>query len=107
MALPPLYEGLEDKIPDSLDDLHGPAEGVVPLPNHLVWSGLTRFDLSNYRLRLSMYRIVITGGRRVDYETYLNADHLVKDWPLLSKGLGPAYRRAWERKLPLRRDTAA
>jgi hypothetical protein len=106
MALPPLYEGLEDKVPDSLDDLHGPAEGVVALPNHLVWSGLTRFDLSNYRLRLSMYRIVITAGRRVDYETYLNADHLVTDWPLLRKGLGLAYRRAWEGKLPLWREAA-
>ncbi|MEV4012920.1 hypothetical protein AB0J35_20675 [Nonomuraea angiospora] len=46
MALPSIYEGLEEKIPYSLDDLHGPAEGVVALPTHLAWSGLTEFDLS-------------------------------------------------------------
>ncbi|MGI5283344.1 hypothetical protein ACQEVF_08425 [Nonomuraea polychroma] len=107
MALPSRYEGLEEKVPDSLDDLHGPAEGVVPLPPHLAWSGLTEFDLSKPGIRMEMYRTVITTGRRVDYELYLNADHLVADWPMLRKGLGPGYRHAWEKKLPLRRESAA
>ncbi|WP_188190717.1 hypothetical protein [Nonomuraea sp. SYSU D8015] len=103
MTLPSWYEGLEDKIPDSLDDLRGPAEGVVALPPHLAWSGLTEFDVSKPGIRMEMYRTVITTGRRVDYESYLNADHLAADWPLLRRGLGPGYRDAWERKLPLRR----
>ncbi|MEU6784166.1 hypothetical protein ABZ912_33645 [Nonomuraea angiospora] len=101
MALPSIYEGLEEKVPDSLGDLHGPADGVVALPPHLAWSGLTEFDLSNFKLRLSMYKIVITAGQRADYEAYLNADHLVTDWPLLCKGLGRGYRQAWEKKLAL------
>ncbi|MCK2221612.1 hypothetical protein MF672_048585 [Actinomadura sp. ATCC 31491] len=107
MALPPLHEGLADKVPDSLADLRGPAEGVVALPPWLAWSGLTEFDLSQFKIRMEMYRIVITTGRRVDYETYLNADLLMADWPLLRRGLGPAYRHAWENKLPLRRERVA
>ncbi|QYC39317.1 hypothetical protein Nocox_08465 [Nonomuraea coxensis DSM 45129] len=106
MALPPLYEGLADKVPGSLADLRGPAEGVVALPPHLVWSGLTEFDLSDPRLRMTMYRIVITAGRRADYETYLNPGLLAADWPLLRRALGLGYRDAWERRLPLRGESA-
>ncbi|MFI6738074.1 hypothetical protein ACIBI9_34560 [Nonomuraea sp. NPDC050451] len=107
MALPSIYEGLEEKVPDSLGDLHGPAEGVVALPMHLAWSGLTEFDLSKPGVRMEMYRTVITTGRRVDYETYLNADLLVGDWPVLRRGLGPGYRHVWEKKLSLPRETCA
>jgi hypothetical protein len=107
MALPSWYEGLHEKIPESLGDLRGPAEGVVALPPYLAWSGLTEFDLAKPMIRLSLYRLVITTGRRADYESYLNADHLVRDWPLLRKGLGSGYRCAWEKKLPLWRETAA
>ncbi|GAA4910068.1 hypothetical protein HD597_008306 [Nonomuraea thailandensis] len=106
MALPSRYEGLDEKIPGSLGDLRGPAEGVVPLPPHLVWSGMTEFDLAEPMIRMSMYRIVITTGCRTDYETYLNAGHLRGDWALLRRGLGPAYRHAWEKKLPLWREAA-
>ncbi|WP_433438776.1 hypothetical protein [Nonomuraea sp. CA-141351] len=35
-----------------------------------------------------MYKIVIATGRRADYGTHLNADHLVADWPLLRRGFG-------------------
>ncbi|MGR6923210.1 hypothetical protein ACU635_53905 [[Actinomadura] parvosata] len=107
MALPDLYAGLDEKIPDSLADLRGPAEGVVPLPPYLAWSGMTEFDLAKPMIRMSMYRIVITAGRKSDYETYLNAEHLVNDWPELRRGLGPGYRRALEKKLALRRETVA
>ncbi|MFI7126522.1 hypothetical protein ACIBQ1_12580 [Nonomuraea sp. NPDC050153] len=51
MALPSIHEGLEEKVPDSLADLHGPVDGVAALPPHLAWSGLTEFDLSNVKLR--------------------------------------------------------
>ncbi|TYB67203.1 hypothetical protein FXF51_15020 [Nonomuraea sp. PA05] len=103
MALPSFYEGLDEKVPESLGDLQGPADGVVALPPHLAWSGFTEFDLAKPMVRMEMYRTVITAGRRVDYEAYLNADHLVSDWPTLRRGLGPGYRHAWEKKLPLRK----
>lgn len=98
-ALPSRWDGVEQRVPDSLADLRGPATGVVALPIHLAWSGLTEFDLVNPLLRMSLYRIVITGGGRADAESYLNAGLLVADWPTLRRGLGPSYRRAWESRI--------
>lgn len=104
-TLPSRYEGLEDKLPLSLDELHGPAEGVVPLPPRLAWSGLTEFDLADWRERLSLYRIIITGGWLPgDAREYLNADHLVSDWPMQRRFLGPQYREIWESRFPELRD---
>lgn len=90
---------MERRVPESLADLRGPATGTVALPVHLGWSGLTEFDLVNPLLRMSLYRTVITGGGRSDAESYLNAEHLVADWPTLRRGIGPSYRRAWETKI--------
>ncbi|MEV7006061.1 hypothetical protein [Streptosporangium sp. NPDC051022] len=98
-VLPSRWDGVERRVPDSLADLRGPATGVVALPVHLGWSGLTEFDLANRPLRMSLYRTVITGGARDDAESYLNAEILLADWPLLRRGLGPSYRRAWESKI--------
>ncbi|GII01182.1 hypothetical protein [Planobispora takensis] len=98
-TLPSRWEHVDRLIPDSLADLRGPGTGTVALPPHLAWSGQAEFDLANRRLRMSMYRTVITGGGRADAELYLNADILVADWPLLRRGLGPSYRRAWEDKI--------
>ncbi|MBB2910015.1 hypothetical protein FHS43_001261 [Streptosporangium becharense] len=100
-ALPSRWDGVERRVPDSLDDLRGPAVGVVALPAHLCWSGLTAFDLTDRRLRMSLYRTIITGGGRTDAESYLNAGILVADWPTLRRGIGPSYRRAWESKIDL------
>ncbi|WP_157250021.1 hypothetical protein [Nonomuraea typhae] len=97
-TLPSRWEGIEDRVPDSLDDLRGPAEGTVALPLHLAWSGLREFDLANPRLRMSLYRTVITSGGWADAVAYLNAATLAADWPTLRRGLGPHYRRAWENK---------
>ncbi|MEU9831181.1 hypothetical protein AB0D67_06515 [Streptosporangium sp. NPDC048047] len=98
-GLPSRWEGVAHRVPDSLADLRGPATGVVSLPVHLAWSGLTEFDLGNRLLRMSLYRTVITGGGREDAEAYLNAGILLADWPLLRRGLGPSYRGAWEGKI--------
>lgn len=98
--LPSRFEGLEDTLPGSLAELHGPAEGVIPLPPRL-WSGLTEFDLADWRQRLSMYRIIITGGSLPhDAREYLNADHLIADWPNQRRFLGPRYREAWKSRFP-------
>jgi hypothetical protein len=99
-GLPPLWDGLADSLPACLHDLHGPSDGVVALPAHLAWSGPTEFDLGDARLRLSMYRIVITTGGRGDFERFLNESLLVKDWPRQRKMLGRAYREAWETRFP-------
>ncbi|WP_329425479.1 hypothetical protein OG339_34675 [Streptosporangium sp. NBC_01495] len=98
-TLPSRWDGVEQRVPESLADLRGPATGKVALPVHLGWSGLTEFDLVNPLLRMSLYRTVITGGGRSDAESYLNAELLVADWPTLRRGIGPSYRRAWETKI--------
>ncbi|MGS2647279.1 hypothetical protein [Streptosporangium sp. LJ11] len=98
-TLPSRWDGVEQRVPESLADLRGPATGTVALPVHLGWSGLTEFDLVNPLLRMSLYRTVITGGGRSDAESYLNAELLVADWPTLRRGIGPSYRRAWETKI--------
>ncbi|GAA3115591.1 hypothetical protein GCM10010466_03320 [Planomonospora alba] len=98
-TLPSRWQDVDRRVPDSLADLRGPATGLVALPLHLAWSGLTEFDLADPRLRMSLYRTVITGGGRADAEAYLNGELLRADWPVLRRGIGPAYRRAWEDKL--------
>ncbi|MGJ6963965.1 hypothetical protein ACSDR0_18830 [Streptosporangium sp. G11] len=98
-TLPSRWDGVEQRVPESLADLRGPSTGKVALPVHLGWSGLTEFDLVNPLLRMSLYRTVITGGGRSDAESYLNAELLVADWPTLRRGIGPSYRRAWETKI--------
>jgi len=89
------------RLPASLDELHGPAQGVVVLPRHLAWPGLREFDLSDDQLRRSLYGIVITQGRRNDMARFVNARLLREDWPLLRDSLDPKVRRNCERRLRL------
>lgn len=99
--LPSRWEGVEKRVPERLEDLHGPADGRLALPLHLAWSGMREFDLSTYRHRLSAYHIVVVEAmRRQDAEEYLNADHLVEAWPDLRRLIHPRLRQAWESSLP-------
>ena len=45
--LPSRWAGVEAKLPPALDQLAGPADGVVELPLDLAWSGDRRFDLAD------------------------------------------------------------
>ncbi|MFI6293545.1 hypothetical protein ACIBEJ_18280 [Nonomuraea sp. NPDC050790] len=73
---PSRYADVPDRAPVSLAALRGPAEGVVPLPLHLCWSGRRQFDLAQPSQRLTMYQTVITEGERADVEHFLDPDHL-------------------------------
>ncbi len=90
---------LGGRLPASLDDLHGPEQGVVVLPRHLAPPGLREFDLSDGGLRRSLYGIVLTQGRRNDLARFVNARLLVEDWPTLRASLDPKIRRGCERWL--------
>ncbi|GLW04969.1 hypothetical protein Misp01_00990 [Microtetraspora sp. NBRC 13810] len=94
--LPSRWDAVAEKVPDSLADLRGPATGTVELPLRLAWSGLRVFDLDDPRLRLSMYHVVLTEGRRQDVETYVCADHVLADWPRLRRLVARRLREAWE-----------
>jgi hypothetical protein len=93
--------GLAGRLPQRLEELRGPVQGVVVLPRHLSWPGMREFDLSDDRIRRSMYGIVLTQGRRNDIARFLNAGLLRQDWPLIRACLDPKVRRWCERQFAL------
>jgi hypothetical protein len=90
---------LARRLPASLDDLHGPEQGVVMLPRHLCPPGLREFDVTDDARRRSLYGIVLTQGRRNDMARLVNARLLRQDWPVLCDSLDPKIRRGCERWL--------
>ncbi|MFJ9381677.1 hypothetical protein [Streptomyces sp. NPDC101455] len=89
-----------ERLPAHLEDLSGPTTGAVELPLHLAWSGLRRFDVSDEKLLLGLYRIVLTNGLRDDLIGYLNTELLVRHWPRLRIALGKPVRTCWEQRFP-------
>ncbi|MFD6287524.1 hypothetical protein [Streptomyces sp. NPDC060205] len=89
-----------DQLPRDFAELAGPVHGAVTFPLHLAWSGLRTFDLSDEKLLLGMYRIVLRNGHREDYAHYLNAAVLDSRWPVLRKMLGRGVRGVWEERFP-------
>ena len=90
------------RLPNQLDDLHGPWQGIVVLPIHLTWHGLREFDVALERPRLLLYSIVFSQGRRNDLARFVNPRRLRDDWPQLRPLLSRPMRRACERKFGLR-----
>ncbi|MFI6475468.1 hypothetical protein ACIBL5_35135 [Streptomyces sp. NPDC050516] len=88
------------RLPESLDDLHGPAQGVVELPLHIAWSGMTSYDMRNPRQRMGLYRTVLHEGLREDLPRYLNHDLLLQLWPVLRTLVGRTVRTVWEDAFP-------
>ncbi|MEU1230906.1 transcriptional regulator [Streptomyces sp. NPDC005828] len=84
------------RLPTKLSELDGPAHGHVGLPLHLAWSGLSRFDLDQPRLRMSCYRIVLAEGQHDDLVHYLNRELLVAMWPVLRTLISRDIRDVWE-----------
>jgi len=93
--------GPAGRLPERIEELRGPARGVVRLPRHLTWPGTREFDLADKQVRCSLYGIVLTQGRRDDMARFLNAGLLRQDWPVLSGRLDPRLRRWCERRFPL------
>jgi hypothetical protein len=89
------------RLPDRLDDLHGPWRGVVVLPVHLSWHGLREFDVALEKPRLALYSIVLSQGRPNDLARVVNPRRLNDDWPQLRTLVSGPIRRACERKLGL------
>jgi hypothetical protein len=89
------------RLPDRLEDLCGPARGVIVLPRHLSWPGMREFDVTDDSTRRSMYGIVLTQGQRNDVKRFLNPALLRQDWPHLRTLLDPKLRRRCERRFAL------
>ena len=95
-------------MPETLEDLRGPATGVVELPVRLYWSAGSRsFDLTSRHEAADMYEAVLgAASSREDLVRYLDAELLVRVWPVL--GMSRAKRAAWESQFPvLRRQRLA
>lgn len=89
------------RLPGRLDDLRGPASGVVVLPRHLSWPGMRECDVTDDAIRRSMYGIVLTQGQAMDMKRYLNPGLLRQDWPQIRAALDPRLRRSCERRFDL------
>ncbi|MEY9995351.1 hypothetical protein ABIE67_007383 [Streptomyces sp. V4I8] len=93
-------EKFRRRLPESLDELHGPTDGVVELPLHLAWSGMTSYDLGKPRQRMGLYRTVLHEGLHDDLPHYLNRDLLLELWPVLRTLAGRTVRTVWEDTFP-------
>ena len=84
-----------------LDDLHGPAEGVVMLPLRLYWSGpQPSYSLDDPWGRQRIYEIVLRESMTAEeLAAHLRKDYLIEVWQrlFLPKGV----RRAWEERHPV------
>ena len=95
-----LEERYRSRLPETLDDLAGPAHGTVQLPLHVAWSGQTAFNLDLPKACMHMYRIVLAEGQRGDVAAYLNRDLLLGQWPVLRNLVSRTVRKVWEAGFP-------
>ena len=90
-----------DRLPHGIDELRGPAQGVIMLPRHLALPGMREYDVTDDVTRRSMYGIVLTQGQRNDVARFLNPRLLQADWPLIKDALDPRLRGTCERRFQL------
>jgi hypothetical protein len=89
------------RLPARIEDLRGPARGVIVLPRHLSLPGLRECDVTDDSTRRSVYGIVLTQGQRNDVARFLNPQLLRQDWPLIRDALDPKLRWLCERRFAL------
>ncbi len=90
-----------DRLPERIDDLRGPAKGVIVLPRHLSLPGMRECDVTDDSVRRNMYGIVLTQGQRNDVARFLNPRLLQEDWPLIRSVLDPKLVGYCERRFAL------
>ncbi|MFJ8544167.1 hypothetical protein ACIRFH_19465 [Streptomyces sp. NPDC093586] len=89
-------EKFRRRLPESLDELRGPPQGVVELPLHLAWSEMTSYDLGKPRRRMGLYRTVLHEGLRDDLPRHLGRAPLPRLWPMLRTLVGRTVRSVQE-----------
>ena len=98
-SLPSRWDAYARRLPSSLEDLRGPATGVVELPLHVAWSGRRVYDVGREDQRLVLYALLLAEAPREDLERFVHRESLISMWPRLRRLLGPHARREWERQL--------
>jgi hypothetical protein len=99
--------GYGGRLPRRIEDLKGPARGVVLLPRNLSWPGMRECDVGDDRRRRSLYGLLLSQGGRNDIARLVNAELLRQDWPLIRKSVSTALSRWCERRYRLARGPAA
>ena len=89
------------RLPKRIEELHGPAQGVIMLPRHLSFPGLRECDVTDETARRSVYGIILTLGQGNDVARYVNPDLLRADWPAISETLELRLRETCERRFEL------
>lgn len=86
-------------VPDALEDLKGPASGIVELPIHLDWGPDRRYDVTDDGSCAVLYQLTLQNSGSVDEMAgIVNAGRLVGLWP--SMRLPGRCRQAWETAFP-------
>ncbi|HEU5387874.1 MAG TPA: hypothetical protein VFV73_18420 [Streptosporangiaceae bacterium] len=98
-SLPSRWDAYARRLPSSLEDLRGPAAGVVELPLHVAWSGRRVYDVGREDQRLVLYALLLAEAPREELERFVHRESLISMWPRLRRLLGPHARREWERQL--------
>lgn len=88
------------RLPRALDELRGPSHGVVDLPLHVVWSGVTTFSLDRPKSCMSLYRTVLAEGQCQDLVRFLNKELLLAQWPVLRRMVSRHLCQVWEEAFP-------
>lgn len=86
------------EVPERLDDLRGPAEGVLTLPQHVYWGPKAECDLGEQEGVIKAYQAILREGARADQVELMNAGLLVRVWNELM--LPVRCRELWENKFP-------
>ena len=95
--------GPAGRLPRQIDDLKGPAKGVILLPRNLSWPGMRECDVGDDQIRGSLYGLLLAQGGHNDIARFVNASLLRQDWPLIRKSLDARLARWCERRYGLAR----
>lgn len=90
-----------ERLPERIEELRGPAKGVIVLPRHLALPGMRECDVTDDNVRRNMYGIVLTQGQRNDVARFVHPALLQQDWPLLKDALDPKLAGYCERRFSL------
>lgn len=91
--------------PERLEELHGPAGGVVQLRHSVLWApGGGRVDLDEPGGVLLAYQAVLAEGTAEDQAHVLNRERLIAVWPELS--LPRRVRELWQTRFAELRPAA-
>jgi DNA invertase Pin-like site-specific DNA recombinase len=91
--------------PSSLDELRGPAGGMIELPHSVYWGPERTVDLDTAAGIRKTYQAALREGTAAEQVSLLNRDVLLREWGELA--LPDRVRVLWESRFPELRTSAA